>query len=244
MKRRKYHLIIFLISFGLTYLNDDVFAQTRANQLWVGILPNYTFKNKVNYSGQFDYRRVLNQNDNWQRFFNLNDFRVFSINWLDVQTGSFFLYTYHGEAYHLLDAWEIRPFVGARFHITKDRRINLRNYLRLEERLFFFTNINKFETTTRIRDRIEVIAALNKSNLNLGKVIYLNLDAEFYLNTIGKPEEKFINYFQARMGPGYRFNYQWRLEIYYVIQLIKISVLDHFETQSNVLNIRLKYFMN
>lgn|GEM_PF-691905 len=238
----KYLFLMISLWIGLGESNSS--GQDVANQIWVGVLPSYTFKNGIRLLGQFDYRGVTNHDDNWARFFNQYNFRITVLNWLDLHTGSYFLNTHHDRDYEELDSWEIRPFVGVRMHLTQNKRINVRNYSRLEKRFFFFYNIGKKDSFIRLRNRLEIISALTKPNLNEDGVLYLNVDGEIFFNVFERPEERFVNLFQSRLGPGYRFNYNWRIETFYIIQLSKNSITDNFKTQSNILSLRLRYYFN
>ena len=219
-----------------------LFSQDVTNQLWTSGFLHHTFRDRLRVLTELSYRHVLNQDDKWSKYQNQYDFRYSILNSLDIHAGSFFIYTSHNEEYKDLDAFEIRPFVGAKYHITQNKRVNLRDYLRYEQRFFMYSNTDENNIYARLRNRVEVITSINRPDLNHEKLLYFNIDAEIFLNLNHDPEERFINFFQSRIGPGYRFNYNWRAEIFYVLQLTKDDSTALFNKSSNIIFFRFLYY--
>ncbi len=230
--------LLFIFLFQSTFS----FSQDVTNQLWTSGFLYHTLRDKLKVLTEMSYRTVLNQDDRWSRYQNQFDFRYSILKNLDVHAGSFFIYTSHNEEFKDLDAFEVRPFAGVKYHFTRDKRVNVRDFFRYEQRFFKYSNTGENEVFTRLRNRVEIVASINRPNLNQDKLLYFNMDGEIFFNASRYPQERFINFFQSRLGPGYRFNYHWRAELFFVFQLTKDKSTALFNKTSNIAFVRFLYY--
>ena len=155
--------------------------------------------------------------------------------WLDILAASAFSYV---NQFKGTSTFELRPTIGARFHITPNRRFYLRNLLRIEYRYFFYLNNDESSGSGRIRNRIELLVSITKPKYADVNNLYALTDIEFFYNLGEDQQERYLNQFRYRIGLGYRFNNIWRTQLVYIKQSSRDSYLrDGIDNISNILRI-------
>jgi hypothetical protein len=149
---------------------------------------------------------------------------------------------------------EVTPRLGARFHLfSRDRpirvvgreqhptrRIVVRNLVRVESRNFFYSGAKDgSESSWRVRNRLEVLAPINKPTLTDDGVRYLLADWEWFI-PLEDQEERFANKQRIRAGIGYRRSFHWRFEVLYLWTRSRNTIEDGFTTSDNIIDIRVK----
>ena len=74
-------------------------------------------------------------------------------------------------------------------------------------------------------------------------MVYLLADVEFFFSLENQIKESFSNRIRNRVGLGYRFNYNFRLEGIYTLQRSRNEIGDEFDTRDNIYRIRIKIFL-
>src|SRR5260221_13525627 len=71
--------------------------------------------------------------------------------WMELWGGMFGLYNNNHDTNN---SWELRPLTGVKFYTPNDRKINLYNFTRFEER--FINQNHAWRTIPRLRDRVGI----------------------------------------------------------------------------------------
>ena len=154
-----------------------------------------------------------------------------------------------------VNSWEVSPRIGVRAHLfSRDiqtraphvrelppaRRLVVRDLLRVESRNLFYTGAgNGSDSSVRFRNRLEVLAPLNRARLTDDGARYWLVDWEWFI-PLGEPDERFANKQRIRAGLGYRRNLAWRFEALYIWTRSRNTIEDGFKTSDNIVDIRLK----
>jgi len=108
-----------------------------------------------------------------------------------------------------LNSFELTGRAGLRFHLTSrdlrvtsrgllgrekpsKRRVVLRDYLRVEERNFFYSTDKPDSSTWRVRNRFECQYPLNRERTSMDGARYLMADWAWFV-PMGDPSERFAN---------------------------------------------------
>lgn len=170
-------------------------------------------------------------------------------NWLDLSSELATGYTKQTDD---VNSFEITPRAGLKFHIFSNRinpllkekypnrRLVIRNLIRVEYRSLFYTNDQGSDFSWRFRNRLEFLLPLNRAKLNDDKTIYTLSDWEWFV-PIGDVQERFANKQRIRIGLGYRKNFHWQFETLYIWTRSRKNSDERFTTSDNIIDIRIKY---
>ena len=175
--------------------------------------------------------------------------------WLDLVGETMVGYTKQTDD---VNSWEVTPRAGARFHvfsrnlptlvpgrpIRKEfpprRRVVVRDLVRVEARNLFYTGDGSGSSSTvRFRNRLELLAPMNKERLTDDGVRYVLADWEWFI-PLGEPDERFANKQRIRAGLGYRRSFAWRFEALYIWSRSRNTIEDGFTTNDNSIDVRVK----
>lgn len=120
-------------------------------------------------------------------------------------------------------------------------RFDVALYLRLESRHFHYSDGSDSEHSWRLRGRLESKGSLNKRALNEVGVVYGIADVEQYV-PLSEEEitESFPNKTRVRLGLGYRFRANHRIEVLYIRDWHRDSADGEETEDGNTLDIRWK----
>jgi uncharacterized protein DUF2490 len=150
-----------------------------------------------------------------------------------------------------LDSTEIAPRVGIQFHLLTNlfdelarenrpkRRFVMRDLLRLEWRNFYYSNDQPDSSTRRLRNRVQVLYPLNRSNITDSGAIFLLSDVEWFWPR-NDPDERFANQQRIRAGVGYRRDRAWRFETLYVWDRSRNSANERFTATNHAIDLRIR----
>jgi hypothetical protein len=213
-------------------------AQSTNTQVWFECMLNHPFGKSFNIENAFTYSTLLNT-PRW-RSFDFSPTLEYSLNnHVDFTLGATFSGTAQTDDYN---TFEVRPVAGTRLHITPNRRILIRTYLRLEQRNFLNLESDEWESVIRPRFRLEFVMPLNKKRYAEDNLWYGILDGE-WLYAVDDVEERFANRFRTRIGLGYRLSYASRFEFVYMNQQSKNAMDETFSSVDNVFRFRYKHFL-
>ena len=233
---KKIFFLILLIS-QLFFLAAR--AQNSDQQIWGEYMLNSPFGKAFNLEQAFSYSTLLGT-PRWSAF-DYAPTLEYSLNkYVDVMTAFCISYTHQNESNNTL---ELRPSIGARVHLTPDRRILARILLRLENRNFKDLETKDWETSLRGRVRLEFIVPINKDSYSKDKLVYSIADAEWLFAT-NDVNERFANRFRVRIGVGYRLSYTTRVEFVYMWQLSRNEQGQSFESSDNIFRLRVKQYLH
>jgi hypothetical protein len=140
---------------------------------------------------------------------------------------------------------EIRPIIGARWNIIKpEKRIFLRTQWKYEYRIFTSKTTEETLNSGRIRGRLDLFIPITRTAYNQDGDLYGIIWSEIFLNNDERIGERYQSTFRQYLGLGYRFSYNWRFEVDYVLQASRDTVLDdNADTISSVIFLTLKRFI-
>jgi hypothetical protein len=215
-----------------------VAAQSPNTQFWGEYMLNYPFANSFNVENAFVYSTLANT-PRWRAFDYTPTLEYSLTQHIDLTLGCTLSYTAQTEDYN---TFEIRPVLGTRVNFTPNQRVQVRVYLRLEQRNFLNLDTDEWEKVMRPRARAEFLFPINHKGIHDDKLWYGIADVELLFAT-DDVEERFANRFRARAGVGYRLSYTSRFEFLYMIQQSRSGINEDYHTSDNIFRFRYKHYL-
>lgn len=213
-------------------------SQSANEQVWYEYMLNYPFANSFNLENALAYSTLIGT-PKW-RALDYSTTLEWSLNQhVDIIGQAVVSYTQQTESYNTL---ELRPVLGTRLYFTPNKRIQTRLLLRLEQRNFKNLETNEWDQVYRPRARAEMIIPISKESYYEDKLWYAITDFEWLVKT-DDVAERFANRFRWRIGGGYRFTYNLRVEFLYMLQQSKDAIDGNFETSDNIFRFRVKQYL-
>jgi hypothetical protein len=236
-KLLKKKILLAVIIFSL--LPGIIYGQSTNEQLWFEYMLNYSFANSYNLENAFKYSTVLNT-PKWQAFEFAPTLDYSLTSNVDISFATSIEFTDQTES---VSTFEVRPVLGSRIHITPNRRILTRVFVRLEQRNIQNRDTKDWDNVLRPRFRAEILIPINKKSYYDDNLWYGILDSEWFLSIDEDVDERFANRFRLRMGVGYRLSYTSRFEFIYMLQESKNAIEDSFYTSDNIFRFRYKHYL-
>ncbi|WP_417444019.1 DUF2490 domain-containing protein [Joostella sp.] len=209
--------------------NDSISNNDITRQLWVHFSPSWKINDRVRLNADLSYR-TISPND-WTRLtsraeisYSLNDIELNNFNFshsLIQGVGYFYIHNYDID-----DVFEYRIYQGYKIGFNVTNRVNIQQYLRLEER---FTNLFRKDTRSfGLRFRYKISAVLDLQSLFTSKHrgFYVPADIEFFLNI--KSSKQINDIIRVSPGLGYvidpSFKVQFNLSYHYTKQEFDDSI--------------------
>jgi hypothetical protein len=237
---------IFIFTLLLLFWNKSTFAQNtnvRYAQTWADFMLHKTFKNGLIYIGEFGPRTLVNKSSGWYQL-ELAQSVQYNILWkIDAIGGLLTSYTIQTDTTDLYNSYELRPWLGARINFNPDSKLSVALLTRYEQRYLYYNNLNDIQKSGRARNRLEFTYSINRPNFYHDKLWYLTFDAEWFLPTNTKFEERFANAARLRLGIGYRRNYNWRYAIVFMEQFSRNTIDDEFKSSNFIIDLRVHFFI-
>jgi hypothetical protein len=210
-------------------------------QLWLDYQVDYPFANQYLFEVTTSYQTVFSDSAKWRSMSISPVFEYQITTRFDLISGIPLAYTNQTSTYN---SFELDPYVGTRFHISQNKRIDSRLIFKLEERFFQNLETHSWEESNRMRLKAEAWVAINGPNLYQDKLWYAILDYEEFVVVDEQVNERFANRLRARFGIGYRLNYKNRFELIYTLQSSRNQINGDLISNDNVLQLRYKLFLN
>lgn len=231
---KKLFSLLILISFSSPVAK----AQSANEQVWLEYMLNYPFANSFNLENAFTYSTLVGT-PKW-RALDYSATLEWSLNQhVEIIGQAVLTYTQQTASYN---TFEFRPVLGTRLYFTPNKRIQTRLLIRLEQRNFKNLETNTWDQVYRPRARVEMIAPINKDSYYEDKLWYAITDVEWLVKT-DDVAERFANRFRWRIGGGYRFTYNLRVEFLYMLQQSRDAIDGDFETSDNIFRFRVKHYL-
>ena len=235
---------VFLV-FSMSIIFNKCIAQSEnndlTNQIWVDFNPEYSLSAKFNLYGRFDVRTIFPQS--WYRFIAGGGIAYKRRPYLnkriteEFHAGIGFFYTVNLDN---PNRYEIRPYQGYRLRWPNFPRLNVQNYLRLEERFEHTGNEGDDEFGLRLRYLIQAtLHCKNCEDDNFAKAFYMPFSVEFFYNLNGS--DQFNDLIRIGPGIGYKFPSGWRPEFDLSFHRTRGTVDEKFTTSDLVYRLRLFY---
>ena len=239
----KLYLIIVLFSIGLNlkgYAQDSLSNNIVTEQIWLEYNISNTVSEKVNRHMDLGARTIFP--NEWYRFVIRPSFSYKLPKRIlpnlhhnsKLHGGVGFFYTFNSNE---SDRLEIRPFQGIKLTWPNRPKINIRHYVRLEERFDIETASWSNTFGLRFRYQAEMVLFLKGKWLSFNDGIYLPFGLELFWNLIGV--QQFNDAVRITPGIGYEFSDTWKGELGIGYFYTRNTVEDVFATNDLVLRIRL-----
>jgi hypothetical protein len=144
--------------------------------------------------------------------------------------------------------------VGSRLHVlsqiarmqgferVSSTRHHLTALMRLEFRTFNYSDDRLSSNDWRFRLRPEFKIAFNRPSLSDDQTLFGVTDYEWFIPLGDEAAERFATRGRFRVGLGYRFDYTWRLELYYIRDSSRDRTEEELTNDANIVNLKLKIF--
>ncbi len=225
--------------FLILILPVSVQAQ-RSNQLWLDYQLDLPFANQYLFEVITSYQTVLD-GPTWRNFNVSPTFEVQYFRRLDFIGTMPMNYTMQKEG---TNTFGIDPTLGARFHVTQNKRVDVRLIFKAEHRSFYQIEDKNWESSSRLRLKGEAWIAINGPNIFTDKLWYGIADYEEFFVVDQQVNERFANRRRARLGLGYRLDYRNRFEFIYTRQSTRDEINGDFVSDDNIIQLRYKMFLN
>jgi hypothetical protein len=215
-------------------------AQT-GTQFWAEWQVSYPFANRYLVENTFAYQTLLSKGEAWT---SLSISPVFEYTLLPAVELISEIPIGRTRQTDNVTTFEISPMIGARFHVTQNRRFNTRILTRFQSRNFQDVATGVWEFKGRFRLRGELTVSINGPNLFVDKLWYAFADYEEFLVVDEQVNERYANLRRARIGVGYRLSYKHRFELGFTWQKSRDEINGTFESIDNVLQLKYKMYLN
>lgn len=212
-----------------------------SEQLWLEYQVSYPFGNRYLLENTTTYQTLLKKDGKWRSFNISPTFEYTMLRWIDLVSEIGIGYTQQNEG---SNSYEISPIVGARFHITQNKRVNTRILWRYQVRSFRQVEDEDWDVSNRTRIKAEAWITLNGPNLFTDNLWYTFVDYEEFIVLDQQLDERYANRRRARIGVGYRLNYKHRFDLGYTMQSSRNEIEGDFISTDNVIQLKYKMYLN
>ena len=216
-------------------LNENYFTQ----QIWLDYNPSFERSSKVDFYGDIGFRTLSPYE--WSRlvlrpsiryklpkaFFKKTEHNA------ELHGGIGFFFTNNISESNRL---EIRPFQGYKLMWPNRPEIQIKHYVRLEER--FDIQTNNWENTFGLRFRYQARMELHFKGdyIAFNNGVYLPAEIELFWNLIGA--RQFNDAARVNLGIGYEFSRAWKCEFNLAYHYTRNTLEDVFGTNDVVFRLR------
>ena len=213
----------------------------QSTQTWFDFVMDYPFRSQYLAELELSYQSMLDGDSTWRSYNITPTFEYQFFTSVDLVASAPLSYTVQTED---SETFESRITLETRWHITQNKRVNTRFVLKGDKRFFQDMETREWDSSTRIRFKLEATVAINRPNLYQDKLWYAITDYEQFIVMDKQLEERYANRRRGRLGAGYRLDYKNRFELIYTLQVSRDEIQDSFESTDNVLQLRYKMFLN
>ena len=209
-------------------------------QLWLDYQLDYP-SNSWLFEVAASYQTLLTQENKWRSLSVTPTVEYVLLTRLDLTADLPLAYTVQKED---TNSFELSPMLGARLHITQNKRVNARLFLRYQQRHFHEIEADVWDISNRIRLKGEFWIAITGPNLYKDKLWYTLLDYEEFIVLDDQLDERYANRRRARIGLGYRRDYRNRFELIYTWQSSRNEIEGEFISNDHVIQVVYKMYLN
>jgi len=209
-------------------------------QLWLDYQVDYPSHSWL-FEVSASYQTLLTQENKWRSLSVTPTIEYVLLTRLDLTAELPLSYTVQKED---TNSFELAPMLGARLHITQNKRVNARLFLRYQQRHFHEIEADVWDISNRVRLKGEFWIAITGPNLYKDKLWYTLLDYEEFIVLDDQLDERYANRRRARIGLGYRLDYRNRFELIYTWQSSRNEIEGDFISNDNVIQLVYKMYLN
>jgi hypothetical protein len=209
------------------------------NQLWLDYYFYYLPKEGIKLTGDLGYRNRFSASE-WNQFIARGSVLYRYKSWLSLFGGFGFFFT---DIKEITNTLEIRPWIGSMFILNADlfSQTRFTNLTRIEERFVINTQESGTSNDIRLRNRTDVRIPIN-NYLFVDNTVYLRFEIEVFTNTKNITEQ-LADKLRLAVGIGYRFTYEWRIEIDFYVQRLKNTTDAGFSVTDNIWRFGLRHYL-
>ena len=223
-----------------------------STQLWANVVLEYPKGKSSLFELDIEPKAQTSEGDKWRSLDLTPLVEYYPARWLDLEAELAVGRTHQFEG---VNTWEVTPRLGFRLNILSSLReereaplanvfgrVRLSTLVRFEYRNFYYSDSTPASHQWRFRARLESKVGINHVDLSLDRTLYGIADLEGFVPLGGEVSERFASKVRARVGLGYRFGYQCRLEVLYIRDSHRATKESPFGTDANILDVKVKLF--
>jgi len=202
--------IVICIWFTLSFVKDVISQSATADntivnhQLWLDYYPHFYVSDKLEYYGDLGYRTILQENI-WHRICARPAVGYqFNENW-KMHGGIGFFYISDPDKNY---SFEIRPWQGIQLNLPRWANLRFRNFIRIEERIFF--RIRNWSSSLALRFRYKLSGRLDILKASSETFWFIPFYIEMFFPVGDEIKEFFRNRGRIGIGLGYNPSRTWR----------------------------------
>ncbi|MCF6341903.1 MAG: DUF2490 domain-containing protein [Bacteroidales bacterium] len=228
----KLKLAAGLMITGLLFTSKVLKSQAIAPQLWSNVGVAWNISDRFSWRNTAAFNALLSSEFPWFET-TLTSTAVYKFHrYMEASAG---VYTARTKQTVSLSSYELRPFVGFRISTNDEKRWKISNLSRLELRRFIYSDINN-DIAFRFRNRTYATVSLTKSSVSTSKNILLVFAYfEAFFNFGQEVRERFFNQFKYKLGLAYRLNESWGLNLGFIYQDAKTTVVLPAQAPTNLI---------
>ena len=212
--------------------------KTYDTQVWADLQAVYPFANVWVFDTEASFEKVTSGSDPWRGIMITPSIqRNMSPN-IDLM---FSMPLYWVQQSNQLQTYETRLSPALRYTITTGGRVESRAILRYDYRMVKPEG-QEMEISNRVRLSAEAFIPINRKTFFENKQLYAITDVEGFFVMDKNVGERFANLFKARLGLGYRLNYQYRFQFIYAFQKSRQTIDQSFDTIDSIWRLRFIMF--
>ncbi len=240
-------ILVFVI---LVFLVNESIAQDEnenqvTNQFWFDFNPSHKISEKVGVYGSVGFRTISPHA--WNRYwlkpavkYKRPKFMLKKLKYKEELHGGIEMYFTDNKG--SVDRLEISPFQAYQLSWPNRTRIEIKHFVKLEERFEIETDdwINTFGL--RLSYEASLIIKFQGDVWNYGKGFYIPVSAKFYWNLIGT--KQFNDKVRIMPGIGYNISPVWKVVFLVGYNYARNTVEDDFHTNDIIYRLRVYYKIN
>jgi hypothetical protein len=248
--------IFFLIAVTLLHALPLAAEDDASTQLWLSIVLGHQPSDKLYLEVENQPKAQVAGGERWGNFDATWLVEYYPNAWFDLTAELVTGYTVHTETDN---SFEITPRPGLRVHFVaqtlqkyrlgKSRilerlsggRYSVASWFRIEERNFFYSGDTPNSHEWRFRIRPEFKVAFNNPSLTEDGTFYAHGDVEFFIPLSDDIPERFPTKIRFRLGPGYRHNERFKMELMFMLDKNRDSPLGDYEDECYMADLRLMF---
>jgi len=225
---------------------------TVSRQLWGNAVLGFPKNKHLYLEVDVEPKTQISGGDRWRNIDVTPLMEYYPNSWIDVTAEVTTGYTIQTND---LKSGEFTPRIGIRFHLFRNvwdqvtiserlplSRLQLATFFRLEYRNISYNQDLASEHESRARLRIESKIAINQNKLAYDRTLYLFTDGEYFIPINRKISERYASKIRLRLGPGYRVNHSYHLELLLIYDDTQNTLENENSTDSWILDARVKIF--
>ena len=206
---------------------------------WTDLATIYNLGHGFRYDGDYGIRGLLTD-PNWTLIYLRPSVRYNAKDWLLLHGGFALFYNFFKD---VEDLPELRPWIGVRFVGPRPGGYTITNYIRLEGRMFYLKDEDRWDKSLRGRWQIQVVTP----DFAIGKrePFYGIASVEPFFDLGPTTEVVLASRYRFNIGLGHRLARGLRAEVNYVFHKARVADGDtDFDFDDHIVRLRFFWVIN